>query len=67
MTWEPMTEDAVFGREEWLLVRALRGYDYEVVNYHSIDGRFYYNFEDYLLRSEITHFARITNPNEEQP
>lgn len=66
MNWEPMTEDAVFEEGEWLLIAAKLGYDYETVCYDMDDDSFITD-ESFYVRGQITHFCRITNPNEVEP
>lgn len=64
MNWEPMTEDAVFEYgETYLLYSRI---DERMVGEYGRDGYFHDGQYRYSP-SAITHFARITNPNEEKP
>lgn len=72
MTWEPMTEDAVFEDRERIFIATLAYGEpwYDAATYYKATPT--ENYEvfrvDYgVRRSDITHFARITNPNEEKP
>lgn len=67
MNWEPMTEDAVFEEGEWILICKRVQYPFETANYYAKYDMFYFTHDEYAKRPDITHFARITNPNEVQP
>lgn len=64
MNWEPMTEDAVFKHGELVLVCHVTG---DIVSTDYMMGMFYIDDTHKLEPSTITHFCRITNPNEVEP
>lgn len=65
MHWEPMTEDAVFEDYEEVLVWSGGPF----IMYYRLGDENAFKDDDGMTwpRRYITHFARITNPNEEKP
>ena len=64
MNWEPMTKESVFEYGESYLLYTV--FDEKLVGEYCRDGHFAEGPFTHDTNS-ITHFARITNPNEEKP